>query len=148
ARGRPARPGRPFALLQRLLRGPGDLARARGRGELRALTGRRRRHTRIVKRLTGGALWTLLATLGVLVIVTMPDLGAGGWPFAPPSVHPHGLLGPLVRAADREWDLGILRSTAVLAALCVALAAAASWHFRSWPRWAGVGLVGLVCAML
>jgi hypothetical protein len=101
-----------------------------------------------VKRLTGVQLWALLATLGVLVIVTMPNLGAGGWPFDPPSVHPRGILGPLVRAADREWDLGIIRSTAVLAGLVVALAAAATWRFRSWPRWAGIGLAGLVCAML
>lgn len=101
-----------------------------------------------MKRLAGVQLWALLATLGVLVIVTMPDLGAGGWPFKPPSVHPRGILGPLVRAADREWDLGIIRSTAVLAGLIVALAAAATWRFRSWPRWAAIGLAGLVCAML
>jgi hypothetical protein len=101
-----------------------------------------------VKRLAGVQLWALLATLGVLVIVTMPDLGAGGWPFKPPSVQPRGILGPLVRAADREWDLGILRSTAVLAGLVVALAAAATWRYRSWPRWAAIGLAGLVCAML
>jgi hypothetical protein len=103
-----------------------------------------------VTRLQGVGLWALLATLGVLVAITMPDLGAGGWPFKPPSgsVHPRGILGPLVRAADREWDLGIIRSTAVLAGLLVALAAAATWRYRSWPRWAAVGLAGLVCAML
>ncbi len=101
-----------------------------------------------MKRLQGVEIWALLATLGVLVLVAMPDLGAGGWPFAPPSVQPHGILGPLVRAANREWDLGIIRSTAVLAGLVVALAAAAAWHFRTWPRWAGIGLAGLVCAML
>jgi hypothetical protein len=101
-----------------------------------------------VKRLEGTGLWALLATLGALVAVTIPDLGAGGWPFDPPSVHPRGILGPLVRAADREWDLGIIRSTAVLAGLAVALAAAAAWRIRSWPRWAGIGLAGLVCAML
>ena len=56
----------------------------------------------------------------------MPDLGSGAWPFDPPSVDPRGILGPLVRVADREWDLGILRSTAVLAGLLVALAAAAT----------------------
>jgi hypothetical protein len=100
------------------------------------------------KTLQGVEIWALLATLGVLVIVTMPDLGAGGWPFDPPSVHPRGILGPLVRAANREWDLGIIRSTAVLAGLVVALAAAAARRFRSWPRWAGIGLAGLVCAML
>lgn len=100
------------------------------------------------RRLAGVEVWTLLTTLGVLVAVTMPDLGAGGWPFDPPSVHPRGILGPLVRAADREWDLGIIRSTAVLAGLVVALAAAAAWRFRVWSRWAGIGLAGLVCAML
>ena len=92
--------------------------------------------------------WTLLATLAVLVAVTMPELGSGAWPFQPPSVHPRGLLGPLVRAADREWDLGILRSIAVLAGLVVALAAAATWRLPSWPRWAGIGLAALVCAAL
>jgi Glycosyltransferase family 87 len=92
--------------------------------------------------------WALLATLGVLVGITMPDLGSGAWPFDPPSVDPRGILGPLVRVADREWDLGILRSTAILAGLLVALAAAASWRFRTWPRWAAVGLAAVVCAML
>jgi hypothetical protein len=90
----------------------------------------------------------LLAMLGVLVIVTMPNLGSDPWPFNPPSVHPRGVLGPLVRAADLEWDLGIIRSMAVLAGLAVALAAAATWRFRVWPRWAGIGLTALVCAML
>ena len=101
-----------------------------------------------MKRLQGVEIWTLLATLGVLVIVTMPSLGSDAWPFAPSSVHPRGVLGPLVRAADLEWDLGIIRSTAVLAGLVLALAAAATWRFRVWPRWAGIGLTALVCAML
>ncbi len=92
--------------------------------------------------------WALLATLGVLVGITVPDLGSGAWPFDPPSVDPRGILGALVRVADREWDLGILRSTAVLAGLLVALAAAATWRFRTWPRWAAIGLAGVVCAML
>ena len=92
--------------------------------------------------------WALLATLGVLVGITVPDLGSGAWPFDPPSVDPRGILGPLVRVADREWDLGILRSAAVLAGLLVALAAAASWRLRTWPRWAAIGLAGVVCAML
>ncbi len=100
------------------------------------------------KTLQGVEIWTLLATLGVLVIVTMPNLGGGGWPFQPSSVHPRGILGPLVRAADREWDLGIIRSIAVLAGLLVALCAAAAFRYRSWPRWAAIGLAGLVCAML
>ena len=93
-------------------------------------------------------LWILLATLGVLVAVTMPELGSAAWPFQPTSVHPRGVLGPLVRAADREWDLGILRSTALLAGVAVALAAAAALRVRTWPRWASVCLTALVCALL
>ena len=92
--------------------------------------------------------WALLATLGVLVAITIPELGADPWPFMPLSVHPRGILGPLVRVADREWDLGIIRSTAVLAGLLVALAAAATWQLRVWPRWAAVALTAVVCAML
>jgi hypothetical protein len=92
--------------------------------------------------------WVLLATLGVIVAITVPELGADPWPFQPTSVDPHGILGPLVRVADREWDLGILRSTAVLAGLFVALAAAVTWHVRAWPRWAAIGLAAVVCAML
>ena len=92
--------------------------------------------------------WLLLATLGVLVAITIPELGADPWPFMPAAVHPRGLLGPLVRVADREWDLGILRSTAVLAGLLVALAAAATWRIRSWPRWVAIALPVVVCGML
>jgi len=110
------------------------------------MTGRRNRTP--TEPLEGVAPWALLATLGVLVGITVPDLGSGAWPFDPPSVDPRGILGPLVRVADREWDLGILRSSAVLAGLLVALAAAASWRFRTWPRWAAIGLAGVVCAML
>ena len=99
-------------------------------------------------RLAGVGLWALLATLGVLVAVTMPELGSDPWPFAPVTVAPHGVLGPLVRAASRKWDLGLIRSLAVLAGLVIALAAAAAWHYRSWPRWAAVGLAGVVCSML
>jgi hypothetical protein len=92
--------------------------------------------------------WLLLATLGVLVAITIPELGADPWPFMPASVHPRGILGPLVRAADREWDLGILRSTAVLAGLLVALAAAVTWWIRAWPRWFAIALPVVVCGML
>jgi hypothetical protein len=93
-------------------------------------------------------MWALLAALGVLVAVTIPDLGSGAWPFHPDAVHPRGILGPLVRAADREWDLGIIRSTAVLAGLLVALTAAAAWRIRAWPGWAAIALTAAVCAAL
>jgi Glycosyltransferase family 87 len=100
------------------------------------------------ERLDRRGLWVLFATLGVIVAVTMPWLGSDAWPFNPPRVDPHGLLGPLVRAADREWDLGLIRSAATLAGVVIALAAALWWRASSWPRWAGVGLAALVAAML
>ncbi len=98
--------------------------------------------------MTRNGVWLLLATLGVLVAITIPELGADPWPFMPVSVNPHGVLGPLVRAADREWDVGLLRSTAVLAGLLVALVAAATWRIRSWPRWLAIALPVVVCGML
>jgi hypothetical protein len=97
---------------------------------------------------TRNGVWLLLATLGVLVAITIPELGADPWPFMPASVNPHGILGQLARAADREWDVGLLRSTAVLAGLLVALIAAATWRIRSWPRWVAIALPVVVCGML
>jgi hypothetical protein len=100
------------------------------------------------ERLDRHGLWVLFATLGVLVAVTVPWLGSDPWPFRPPHVDPQGVLGPLVRAADREWDLGLIRSAAVLAGVLVALAVAAAWRWTTWPRWTAVGLAGVVAAML
>jgi hypothetical protein len=102
--------------------------------------------TQLPERLDRRGLWALFATLGTLVAVTVPWLGSDAWPFAPPHVDPRGVLGPLVRVADREWDLGLIRSLAVLAGVLVALAAAAAWRARSWPRWAAIGLAAVVAA--
>jgi hypothetical protein len=67
--------------------------------------------------------WAILGTLGALVAIVVPELGSDPWPFAPPSVSPHGVLGPLVRAAGRHWDLGFVRTPGVVAGLLVALTA-------------------------
>jgi hypothetical protein len=80
------------------------------------------------------AAFAILGVLGALVAVNVPGLGSDPWPFEPPSVHAHGLLGPLVRAADGEWDLGIVRTPAVFAGLLVALVAVAGWRVASWSR--------------
>ena len=80
----------------------------------------------------------------MLVVLTMPWLGSDAWPFRPPAVNPQGLFGPLVSVADEEWDLGILRSLAVLAGLVVALAAALVWRQPTWPRGAAIGLTVIV----
>lgn len=86
------------------------------------------------RRLEGWGLWALLATLGTLVLLNVPQLGSDPWPFEPGAVEPRGVLAPLVRAADGEWDLALLRGAAILAGVLVAGAAAVALAARSWPR--------------
>ena len=100
------------------------------------------------ERLRDGGLWALLAALATLGLVTMLYLGADAWPFEPATVGPRGVLGPLVRAADEEWDLGLIRSAAVLALVVVAFAAAAAARFRSWTAAAAVAVTLAVVALL
>src|SRR5213078_2574064 len=112
--------------VQRLLRGSDHVARARGRsGVPRAApararaggaAGRRaaaRGHPGSMRRVSSRGAWAVLATLAVLIAVVVPELGADPWPFHPPSVHPHDVLGPVVRAASRRWDLGFVRTPGI-----------------------------------
>ena len=46
------------------------------------------------------AAFGVLGVLGLLVAITVPSLGSDPWPFRAPVAAAHGLLGPLVRAAD------------------------------------------------
>jgi hypothetical protein len=94
------------------------------------------------------AVWALLGTLGVLTIVALPDLGSGAWPFAPTDVQPHGVLGPLVRAADEEWDPDVPRTAAMIAALLVALAGAVAWRADRWRRSWAIALCAVVASLL
>jgi hypothetical protein len=73
------------------------------------------------ERLAGAA---LVAVLAGLVAIAVPELGADAWSFrgAPPA-HAHGLLGPIVRAAHGRFDLGAMRSIAVLCGVLVMVAA-------------------------
>ena len=67
-----------------------------------------------------------LALLGVLiglVLINVPWLGVDAWAFKAPAAVTDGLLGPLVRATDGEWDLGIIRAPALLAGVLVAVLA-------------------------
>jgi len=92
----------------------------------------------------------LSGVLLVLVAVNLPELGSDPWRFRPPSVDPQGPLAPLVRAAGEEWDVGIARAAAFVAALaCGAFAAVLLARGRpSLPRWTGIALVLTVGVLL
>jgi hypothetical protein len=89
--------------------------------------------------------WAILATLGALVAVGVPELGSDPWPFHAP-VRPRGLFGPLVRAAGRHWDHGFVRTPAIVAVFGVALVAVAGWSIRRW-RADLVGALALVVTL-
>ncbi|MDX6514296.1 MAG: hypothetical protein QOE36_3800, partial [Gaiellaceae bacterium] len=93
-------------------------------------------------------IWILLAVLGALVAVDVPQLGSDPWPFRPPAVHPHGLLGPIVRAAHERWDLGVIRTPGMLAGLLLAAVAVAAWRVPSWRRSVAVALCTVVVGLL
>jgi Glycosyltransferase family 87 len=94
-----------------------------------------------VTRLQAGG---VLGVLGVLVALTVPELGSDPWPFHPAEVDPQGPFGLLVRAADREFDVALLRSAALVAGVVVAVAAAAVLAGRAVRPW----IVGAVCAVV
>jgi hypothetical protein len=81
------------------------------------------------------AAFAVLGVLGALVALNVPGLGSDPWPFRTPPISGHGLLGPLVRAADGRWDLGVVRTPAVLAGVLVAAIAIAGWRAESWRAW-------------
>jgi len=102
----------------------------------------------VTERLEERAVWALLAVLGALVVLTVPELGSDPWPFDPPQVRAHGVLGPLVRAADGEWDLGTVRTPAILAGLLVAIAALVAARAGALRRDLLVGLTTVVVLLL
>jgi hypothetical protein len=92
--------------------------------------------------------WALLGVLFILIAIGLPELGSDPWHFRPLEVHPAGLLAPLVRAADSEWDTGIARAAAFAAALLCGLAACWLLTGRRWPRFTGPLLVLVVGLLL
>ncbi len=93
--------------------------------------------------------WVLLATLGALVLIGTPGLGGEPWPFLTGTVHPRGLLAPLVRAADGEWDVDIPRTAAVLAGMLVLLGALVAVRMPSWRGDAALAVaLGVVVLLL
>ena len=94
--------------------------------------------------------WALVGLLFALVAITLPELGSDPWRFRPPSVDPQGPLAPLVRAAGEEWDVGIARAAAFVAALACGAAAVFLLARRpaTLPRWPGIALVLVVGLLL
>jgi Glycosyltransferase family 87 len=88
-------------------------------------------------KLGGAGSWALVGVLFVLVAITLPELGSDPWPFRPGEVDPGGPLAPLVRAAGEEWDLGIPRAAAFVAAL---LCGATAVYLLIRPRGLSRGL--------
>jgi hypothetical protein len=93
------------------------------------------------ERIDRRAAFAVLGALGLLVALSVPTLGSDPWPFRPTTVSAHGLLGPLVRAAGGSWDLGVVRTPAVLAGVLVAVLALAGWRAQSWRPW----VLGAAC---
>ena len=77
----------------------------------------------------------VLGVLGILVLVTIPELGTGAWPFTVPSggTEAQGPFELLVRAADRDWDVALLRAGALLAGLGLALGAVVVLSLKRIP---------------
>jgi hypothetical protein len=95
------------------------------------------------------AAWALIGVLFALIAITLPELGSDPWRFRPGTVDPQGPLAPLVRAAGEEWDVGIARAAAFVAALlCGAAAVLLIARPRPWPRWGGIALVLAVGVLL
>lgn len=94
------------------------------------------------------AVLAVLGVLGAVVLATAPSVGTDPQIFRTP-VEPDGVFAPLVRAADAEWELGLVRAPALLAGLLVAVAAAAALTLReAWRRWwllaVALAVVGLL----
>jgi hypothetical protein len=89
----------------------------------------------------------VLATLGLLVLLSVPTLGEGGWAFRPGRVEPRAIFAPLVHAAGNRWDPGLLRALALLAGLVLVLAATQA-RGGSWSARRGLALAGVVTALL
>jgi hypothetical protein len=102
----------------------------------------------LTERLDRRGAWILLGVLAGLVAVDVPQLGSEPWPFRPPSVHPHGLLGPVARAAHEHWDLGLIRTPGMLAGLLVATVAIAVPKLPAWRRGWAVALCTAVAVLL
>ena len=93
----------------------------------------------------------VLGTLGTLVALSVAELGSDPTPWRVGPARAHGVLGPLVRAADGVWDPGLLRAIAVLGGVVVVLALIAVLFVRDRQWRCGIVVaasIAVVCALL
>jgi hypothetical protein len=93
----------------------------------------------------------VLGALGALVCLSVAELGGDPTPWKVQTARAHGVLGPLVRAANGVWDPGLLRAIAVLGGVVVVLAWIAVLLIRD-RRWrCGVvvaAAIAVTCALV
>ncbi len=91
----------------------------------------------------------VLGSLLALIALATPSLGEAPTQWKVGTVHAHGLLGPLVRAAHGHWDVGVLRAPALAAGLLVALLLVATpWLGRHRGTIAIVSTIVVAAALL
>lgn len=79
--------------------------------------------------------WIVLASLAAVVLLNAGTLGSDPWAFRPSALHPAGPLAFFVRLAHGRWDVGLMRSVAMLAGCGVAALAVATLFLRAWRGW-------------
>ena len=86
----------------------------------------------------------MLGALGTVVILNVALLGSDPWPFHPGPIEPRGALASVVRLAHSHWDLGLLRSAAMVAGIGVVALATATCLVRAWRAW----VLSLACFLV
>jgi hypothetical protein len=92
--------------------------------------------------------WIVLAALAAVVLLNVGTLGSDPWQFRPGPVAARGPLAFLVRMAHERWDVGLLRSVAMLAGCGVVALALAALVVRRWKGWLLVAAGVAVAAAL
>jgi Glycosyltransferase family 87 len=92
--------------------------------------------------------WLVVGALALVVLTGLSTLGDGGWAFQPGHVAATGLFAPLVRMAHERWDLGVLRSGAMLAGVLTAVLACLVLARGRLPRWLAIASAAAVACVL
>ena len=91
----------------------------------------------------------MLGALAAVVTLNIGLLGSDPWAFRPGRVDAHGPLGFLVRLADGGWDLGLMRSIAMLGGVTVVGLAIVGCFVRVWRAWIlALACLGVVASLV